>query len=130
MFIRKRSYNKLAHNSEWLKTLSTHGGVGLWDAVLYKCDAMHTKSCWTWSDQFRRLCGYSTEAEFPNVVQSWADRLHPDDAPATFAAFGATCKSGVGYNITYRLKVRDGSYRWFRATGGVVLDEQGQPRRA
>ena len=37
---------------------------------------------------------------------------------------------GVGYDVTYRLKVRDGSYRWFRATGGVVLDEQRQPRRA
>ena len=53
--------------------------------------------------------GYTTEAEFPNVVQSWSDRLHPDDAPATFAAFGATCASGVGYDVTYRLKVRDGS---------------------
>ena len=115
---------------EWLETLSTHSGVGLWDAILYEGDAMHPKARWTWSAEFRRLCGYSTEAEFPNVVQSWSDRLHPDDAQATFAAFGATCASGVGYDVTYRLKVRNGSYRWFRATGGVVLDEKRRPRRA
>jgi hypothetical protein len=63
-------------------------------------------------------------------VQSWADRLHPDDVAATFAAFGATCVSGIGYDVTYRLKTRDGSYRWFRATDGVALDERNRPRRA
>jgi len=115
---------------EWLDTLSTHCGVGLWDAVLHEGDAMHPKARWTWSAEFRRLCGYTTEIEFPNVVQSWSDRLHPDDVSATFAAFGATCSTGVGYDVAYRLKVRDGSYRWFRATGGVVLDERRRPRRA
>ena len=121
---------ELASRLEWLDTLSTHCGVGLWDAVLHEGDAMHPKARWTWSAEFRRLCGYSSDREFPDVVQSWSDRLHPDDAPATFAAFAATCASGVGYDVTYRLKVRDGSYRWFRATGGVVLDEKRRPRRA
>ncbi|MGI4798004.1 MAG: methyl-accepting chemotaxis protein [Janthinobacterium lividum] len=115
---------------EWLETLSTHCGIGLWDAVLFEGDAMHPKAQWTWSAEFRRLCGYSTEAEFPNVVQSWSDRLHPDDVGPTFAAFGGSCTTGTGYDVEYRLKVRDGSYRWFRATGGVVLDENRRPRRA
>lgn len=122
--------NELVHKAEWLETLSLHCGIGLWDAILYEGDAMHANARWTWSSEFRRLCGYRTEAEFPNVVQSWSDRLHPDDAAATFAAFGSTCQTGVGYDVKYRLKVKDGSYRWFRATGGVVLDEKGRPRRA
>jgi ABC-type transporter Mla subunit MlaD len=130
MFAFKGSDKALVSKAEWLDTLSAHCGVGLWDAVLYEGDAMHPKARWTWSEEFRRLCGYRTEAEFPNVVQSWSDRLHPDDKAATFAAFGATCASGIGYDVTYRLKVRDGSYRWFRATGGVVLDEKRRPRRA
>lgn len=125
------SRNKeLASKGEWLDTLSSHAGIGLWDAILYEGDAMHPKARWTWSKEFRRLCGYATEAEFPDVVQSWSDRLHPDDVEATFAAFGATCASGIGYDVEYRLKVKDGSYRWFRATGGVVLDGERKPRRA
>ena len=48
----------------------------------------------------------------------------------TFAAFGAALQSGLTYDVTYRLKVKDGSYRWFRATGGVVKDAAGVPRRA
>ncbi len=130
MFAFKGADKALVSKAEWLETLSAHCGVGLWDAILYEGDAMHPKARWTWSAEFRRLCGYRTEAEFPNVVRSWSDRLHPDDAAATFAAFGKTCASGVGYDVTYRLKVRDGSYRWFRATGGVVLDEKRRPRRA
>lgn len=122
--------DELLHKAEWLDTLSLYSGIGLWDAILYEGDAMHPKARWTWSSEFRRLCGYKTEAEFPNVVQSWSDRLHPDDVPATFAAFGSTCQTGVGYDVKYRLKVKDGSYRWFRATGGVVLDDKGKPRRA
>ena len=120
----------LLHKAEWLDTLAMHAGIGLWDAILFEGDAMHPKARWTWSSEFRRLCGYTTAAEFPDVVQSWSDRLHPDDAAATFAAFGQTCATGIGYDVKYRLKVKSGDYRWFRATGGVVLDERRKPRRA
>ena len=53
-----------------------------------------------------------------------------EDAPPTFAAFGASLATGSGYNVIYRLKVKDGSYRWFRATGGVIMVWDGKPRRA
>ena len=119
-----------ASKAEWLSSLSSHSGVGLWDAVLFAGDAMHPKSRWTWSAEFRRLCGYSTASEFPDVVQSWSERLHPDDAARVFATFGAALSSGSVYDTTYRLKVRDGSWRWFRATGGVLLDAAGKARRA
>jgi uncharacterized protein YoxC len=124
------SNKDLVSKGEWLDTLSMYAGVGLWDAVFHEGDAMHPKARWTWSQEFRRLCGFTAASEFPDVVQSWSDRLHPDDVAATFAAFGATCASGIGYDVKYRLKVKNGSYRWFRATGGVVLDEARKPRRA
>jgi methyl-accepting chemotaxis protein len=104
-------------------------GVGLWDAVLYKADAMHPESKWTWSSEFRRLLGFTSAADFPDVVQSWSDRLHPEDAPPTFAAFAASLEDTSGrcsYNVEYRMKMRDGSYRWFRATGGCKLDVNGR----
>ncbi|ASG20467.1 methyl-accepting chemotaxis protein [Nitrospirillum viridazoti] len=130
MFVLRSAVKKLAEKVEWLDILAGHSGVGLWDAILYNGDAMHEKARWTWSPEFRRLCGFSSEREFPNVVHSWSDRLHPEDAGPTFAAFAAALKSGSTYDVTYRLKVKDGSYRWFRATGGVILDERGVPRRA
>jgi uncharacterized protein YoxC len=126
-FIRR---DDLTDKAEWLDTLSRHAGVGLWDAVLHEGDAMHPKARWTWSAEFRRLCGFGSAAEFPDVVQSWSDRLHPEDVAPTFAAFTASLATGRGYDTTYRLRCKDGQYRWFRATGGVIMGHDGKPRRA
>ena len=108
-------------------------GIGLWEALMPMGDAAHKDAKWVWSAEFRRLVGYETEAEFPNVMGSWSDRLHPDDVAPTFAAFGHHLQDRTGrtrYNVTYRLKVRDGSYRWFRATGGCKYQPDGTTVRA
>jgi len=108
-------------------------GVGLWQAVLHNADALDPRSIWTWSPEFRRLIGYSSEADFPNVCQSWSDKLHPDDVAATFAAFGGHLSDTTGtarYNVTYRLKMRSGEYQWFRATGGCRHSADGKTIRA
>jgi methyl-accepting chemotaxis protein len=108
--------------------LDRHAGVGLWDARLFNKDAFHKNSKWTWSSEFRRLVGFSDESDFPNVVQSWSDRLHPEDSPAVYAAFAGSLEPGAkGYDVMYRMKVKDGSYRWFRATGGA-MEKNGQVR--
>jgi PAS fold len=94
-------WNTALHTkAEWLEVLERHCGVGLWDAILHDGDAMHARSRWTWSAEFRRLCGFTDDAEFPNVVQSWSDRLHPDDVAGTFAAFGAALQTGANTTPT------------------------------
>ena len=80
--------------AEWLDVLDRHCGVGLWDAILHDGDAMHPDSRWIWSAEFRRLCGFLDATEFPDVVQSWSDRLHPEDVDPTFAAFGEALNTG------------------------------------
>jgi PAS domain-containing protein len=115
--------------------LGRFAGVGLWDAVLHNGDPMAPTSRWTWSPEFRRLLGFDhgDKQGFPDVVGSWADRLHPEDAPGTFDKFNACLgdRSGrTGYDVVYRLKMRDGSYRWFRAIGGVARDSAGTALRA
>ncbi len=118
---------------ERMELLDQHAGVGLWDAVMHEGDAMHPNSRWRWSNEFRRLAGFRDQNDFPDRVNSWSDRLHPEDAGPTFAAFGACMADTTGrtpYDVTYRMKIKDGSYRWFRAVGGVARDAQGRPLRA
>ncbi len=126
----KARYQALSERSALLDEAC---GVGLWEAVLKNGDAMHPESKWTWSAEFRRMIGYESEQEFPNVVHSWSGRLHPDDVAGTFAAFAKHLEDKSGrsrYNIAYRLKMRDGSYRWFRATGGCAHQADGKTIRA
>ncbi|MEL6061796.1 MULTISPECIES: methyl-accepting chemotaxis protein [unclassified Methylobacterium] len=116
-----------------LELLQAYAGVGLWDAILHEGDPAHPKSRWTWSPEFRRLAGYRSEAEYPNAMESWSTRLHPDDAGPTFAAFGAALKdvgNSGAYDVRYRLQMPDGTYRWFRAMGGVAFDQAGVAQRA
>jgi methyl-accepting chemotaxis protein len=128
MFTRRK-----AGGDGFLEVLGNSCGVGLWDAILVNEDALHPKSQWTWTNEFRRLLGYRNEGDFPNVCRSWSDKLHPDDAPRVFDLFNASLKktgTGSAYDVIYRLKTADGSYRWFRATGGVVHDAAGKAVRA
>jgi len=118
---------------ERAELLDTSCGVGLWQAVLHNEDALDPRSVWTWSPEFRRLLGYSSEADFPNVYPSWADKLHPDDVAPTRVAFTAALKDKTGatrYDVTYRLMTKLGSYRWFRATGGCRHSADGRTIRA
>ena len=83
-----------------------------------------------WSDEFRRMVGFRGESDFPNTIESWSSRLHPDDVEGTFSSFTACIKDLSGhtpYDVDYRLKVHDGSYRWFHASGNVVRDKSGHP---
>jgi len=83
-----------------------------------------------WSDEFRRMVGFRGESDFPNTIESWSSRLHPDDVEGTFSSFNACIRDLSGrtmYNVDYRLKIHDGSYRWYHASGNVVRDKNGHP---
>ena len=105
---------------------------GLWDMEVVAGDPVNPRNAFWWSDQFRRLLGYATVAEFPDVLDSWASKLHPDDAERTVKAFSAhiTDRSGrTPYDVEYRLRCKDGAYRWFRALGQTKRMPDGTPLR-
>jgi PAS domain-containing protein len=106
---------------------------GIWDLAVVAGDPLNPDNAFWWSPQLRRLLGFETEAEFPNVLKSWASRLHPDDAQATLAAFVAhlSDKSGkTPYDVEFRLRCKDETYRSFRARGQTRRAPDGTPLHA
>ncbi|HKX95671.1 MAG TPA: PAS domain-containing protein, partial [Methylibium sp.] len=106
---------------------------GVWDLAVVAGDPVNPRNAFWWSPQFRRLLGFESEAEFPDVLDSWASRLHPDDKERTMTAFvqHLTDKSGrTPYDVRYRLRCRSGDYRWFRARGQTRRAADGTPLRA
>ncbi|PKO56951.1 MAG: chemotaxis protein [Betaproteobacteria bacterium HGW-Betaproteobacteria-21] len=104
---------------------------GLWDMVVGDRPLTMDHEIW-WSDQFRKLLGFNDAAEFPDVLDSWAQRLHAQDRDTALNAFAAHLNDRSGntpYDVTYRLVCRDGEYRWFRARGETVRDGAGKPLR-
>lgn len=83
-----------------------------------------------WSDNFRKMIGFHDESDFPNTVEAWSSRLHPDDEDATLQAFSRCIRDISGntpYDVNYRMKIKDGSYRWFHASGNLVKNKSGHP---
>ncbi|RTL57019.1 MAG: PAS domain S-box protein [Rhodocyclaceae bacterium] len=104
---------------------------GLWDMEVPPGQIKPDQEIW-WSEQFRALLGFKEESEFPNVLSSWATRLHPDDSERTLAAFSSHLNDYSGrtpYDVTYRIACKNGEYRWFRACGETLRDKAGKPLR-
>jgi len=58
--------------------------------------------------------------------QRWVEALHPDDVDATIAQWGHSLCTGARVDLRYRLRGRDGSYRWCRVRAGPRYAENGE----
>ena len=102
--------------------------VALWDMEVVDGDPVNPNNSFTWSEEFRKMLGFTNERDFPNITSSWSDRLHPEDKERTLNAFAAHLTDRTGktpYDLTYRLKVKSGEYRYFHAFGSTVRDSKG-----
>ena len=106
---------------------------GLWDMSVIAGDPINPSNVFWWSDQVRALLGFQDERDFPDVLDSWASRLHPEDKERALTAFAAHISDRSGrtpFDIEYRLQRKDGNYRWFRARGQTKRAADGTPLRA
>jgi len=105
---------------------------GLWDLTLVAGKELNDEFPFYWSDSFRKLLGYNGKFDFPDVLGSWANALHPEDSQPTLDAFAAHLGDTSGktpYDVEYRLKLKNGEYRWFHALGATSRDKNGNALR-
>lgn len=102
---------------------------GFWDGQILPGQPWHYphNPIW-WSPRVRELLGYSPE-EFPDILESWTSRLHPEDSERVLAALRAHLEQHEPYDVEYRLLTKHGEYRWFHARGLAVWDDEGHPIR-
>ncbi|MCV6636562.1 PAS domain-containing protein [Candidatus Albibeggiatoa sp. nov. NOAA] len=106
---------------------------GLWDMqYTHGEDFTHKDNPIWYSPRLRELLGYQDETEFPNCLDSWTDALHPEDKPNVFQLYLGHLSDYSGetpYNVTFRLKLKAGKYRWYSAMCTTIRNEQGIPTR-
>ncbi|MEW6245609.1 MAG: PAS domain S-box protein [Nitrospirota bacterium] len=123
---RKRIEAALRDSNERLDLAVRGSTDGLWDGRVIPGE--HWSSPRTpvwWSPRLKELLGFADD-EFPDVLESWSSRLHPDDKDRVFAALTAHIERKEPYDVEYRLLNKAGEYRWFRARGQAVWDDQGR----
>ena len=74
------------------------------------------------SDRFYEYTGTPTSA---NGI-SWLDYVHPDDAERSKMGWMQSVQSGGNYEAEYRLRGKDGNYRWFRSRAVPIRDHNGK----
>jgi PAS domain S-box-containing protein len=75
------------------------------------------------SDRFYEYTG-STAVSVNGL--GWLDFVHPDDKEPSMAQWALCVESGENYECEYRLRGRDGQYRWFRARAVAIRDQTNQ----
>lgn len=103
-----------------------------WDMTLEKGDPKNPKSEFWCSPQFRQTLGFKDEYDFPNVVSSWTNRIHPEEEDMALQAFTSHLMDFSGrtpFEVNYRLQLKTGEYRWFHASGTTSRDDKGTPLR-
>jgi len=104
--------------------------VGTWEMKVQKGDPLNPDNTFMWSDSFRKLLGYTDETDFPNVLKSWSDKLHPDDKEKTLSALAAHILDRTGktpFDLEYRLLKKDGEYAQFRISAETTRNKKGNP---
>ncbi|MCL2009473.1 MAG: ATP-binding protein [Synergistaceae bacterium] len=106
--------------------------IALWDMDVVSGDPVNPNNKFVWSQEFRQMLGFSDKNDFPDLLHSWSDRLHPEDSERTLDAFAAHMNDHSGrtpYDIEYRLMMKNGNYRHFRALGATLRGDAGIPVR-
>jgi hypothetical protein len=120
---RKESEKALAKSEERFRYVLEATNDGVWDWDLKTNRTFY-------SDNYYTMLGYKP-SEFGSTYQSWIDLMHPNDREFTQILINKYLKEErPDFNAEFRLKAKDGSWRWIHARGKVVeYDNARKPHR-
>ncbi|MCC5598726.1 PAS domain S-box protein [Nostoc favosum] len=118
----KRSEEILRQSEERWQLAIAGTDEGIWDWDISTNQTFRSERWFT-------ILGYEPN-ELSNCDDEWSIRIHPDDYTRVIAAQKAYLLRQVAdYNLEYRLRCKDGSYRWVRSRAKAIWNEQGNPVR-
>ena len=116
---REKIYNDLQEREEQLSLAVQAANIGFFDRNLVTGET-HL------SPEWKRQLGYE-EDEIRNDDLEWEIRLHPEDKEKTIDRINAVFEgSDHFYETTFRLKHKNGTYRWILSRGSIRRDESGK----
>ena len=96
---------------------------GLWDWDLKTDEVLLT-------ERFETMLDYSV-GDLPQNIDTWFGLLHPDDKErvSKIVKEYLDSKGKKSYESTFRLRAKDGSWRWILGRGKAQFDAEGTPLR-
>ncbi|TVQ22275.1 MAG: PAS domain S-box protein [Leptolyngbya sp. DLM2.Bin15] len=121
---RKQAEAALQTSEERLRLALTASNQGLYDMNL-KTEEIVV------NPEYALMLGYDP-ATFHESKSRWVESLHPDDRESMVAIYrGFITGEAPNYRAEYRLRTRDGQWKWILSVGKIVAwNESGEPIRA
>lgn len=118
----KQTATALRESQERLELAVRAASIGYWDSDLI-AKTVH------YSPEWKAQLGYQPE-ELPSNFGIWRELLHPEDRAAALARVSDYLEGrATAYVTEFRLRHKDGSYRWIHSRGNLIKDSAGQPVR-
>jgi serine/threonine-protein kinase len=119
---RKRAEEELRKSRERFELAVQGSQDGLWDWDVATDEVYY-------SPRYKAMLGYE-DHEFPNRREEWARRVHPDDLERVRGELRAHFKGRDSLSwVEFRMRHKDGSYRWIRSRAYVLRDPTGRVYR-
>jgi PAS domain S-box-containing protein len=114
-------FARLERGEKRYETALRTGQIGLWEY-----DIQTGKNYW--SNTYKDMLGYHTEAEIEWLIHNWHEMTAPEDQ-ARIAELSRKCIAGevTEFSMERKLRRRNGEYFWSQSRGAVVFDATGRP---
>jgi PAS domain S-box-containing protein len=118
----KTTTNALRESEERWELALRGANDGVWDWNLVTGEAFY-------SERSKTMLGYES-GDIANSMDEWLLRVHPDDVERTRQLYAQHLRGeSEFYEAEYRLRCKDGSYKWVLSRGKVLLDDSGKAIR-
>ena len=119
---RKQVEEALRKSEERYALMERAVNDALWERDL-SSNAFH------YSPRWKSLLGYE-EDELPRNCTAFLDLIHPDDQATVRKAQKSHLEELTPYVVEFRMRHKDGTYRWLLSRGAAVRDTDGRPARS
>ncbi|GIV90343.1 MAG: hybrid sensor histidine kinase/response regulator [Chloroflexus sp.] len=110
----------LSSTQTWLQLAVSGSQIGLWEWDLITNRVF-------FSPEWKAQLGYAAD-ELNDSFAVWEERLHPDDRERCLCTLQQYLeRPWPNFSLEFRLRHKDGSYRWIRSQAALIYDESGRP---
>jgi len=121
MIERKRTEEALRESEERFRIASESASDLIWD-----WDFM--TNTLEWFGDIDELLGYGP-GEFPRTLKAWEQAIHTDDHDRIMQTLDQHLKTRTPYYVEYRMKRKDGTFRYWTDRGTALWDTRGTAYR-
>ncbi len=112
-------------SQEFLSLVNDLSEEGIWYFYFTEDGQIESVS---WSEKCRQMIGVKNKKEFPDRLEPFLNRLHPEDRDRVIERMRETIAGKNDFNVEFRLRTNSEGYVWFKARGKCARHANGKPR--